>query len=107
MDEEKLKLALSKELPELITYSDKPKGIWKDDNPFRWKDMKPVSPREWEWVMREVETKLSRDYKSHRWTAYEAILLGAATDKKVRSAAILSWQTRAIAYFKTIGKEIE
>lgn len=102
MNEEKLKLALARELPELIYIN--------EHHCFWWKDTRyatGISSREWEWVMREVETKLSRDYKSHRWTNYEAMLLGTATNKKVRSTAILSWQTRAITYFKTIGKEIE
>lgn len=102
-----LQLALAKELPELI-YLELESKVYPPtlDNRqwyFYWKDTpakQDITPREWGWIVRECERKFSmeqlRDYCHHLGR------LGMNGYQCVTAA----WQQRAIAYFRTIGKEI-
>lgn len=108
-----LQLALAEELPELLhIHQYNTTGALEDIvTDIEWvKDDYIVTPREWDWIVREVEKKLTEEQqldfmlhlcegtKTHsdlgKWTVCDRLLTAP-------------WQTRAIAYFKTIGKEIK
>jgi hypothetical protein len=107
-----LKLALAKELPEWIGFANTGiSGGWTDeaeiqqlgmvygDYVLAWRDTgNEITPREWDWVVNEVIKKLSTADR----IAYGTLLCNYEFDKELMS----TWQQRAIAYFKTIGKEI-
>lgn len=104
-----LQLALAKELPELIERQEKPYPR------FFWKGSRRVgvTPREWDRIVRECEKKLTEEQKN----AWRCNLFEAKTGKQMDRGIdefeimdaflVVPWPTRAIAYFKTIGKEIE
>ena len=97
-----LQLALAKVLPELISIG---------YNQFNWKENTDegfimggkVTPREWDWVVRECEKKLDIHHEDCHWFFKR----DAIAKESGEEPFLLSWQQRAIAYFKTIGKEIE
>lgn len=95
-----LKLALAKELPELIDIiasGSVPRGqlpIWKTTSAN-------ITPREWDWIVRECEKKIWQN--KDLWNKYIFYIQDSRGDDGLHAP----WQTRAIAYFKTIGKEIE
>jgi len=98
-----LKFALAKELPELIEVFLKctcPVPLEESDNckcsdyNFFWRDTKAgVTDREWDWVVNEVISNSSVSVELENLVP--TLNWGNAT-----------WQQRAIAYFKTVGKEI-
>jgi hypothetical protein len=105
-----LKLALAKELPEWIGFANTGiSGGWTDEEEIQqlgmvygdyvlaWRDTgNEITPREWDWVVWKCISKL--DVK----------LQCLITDKIPSTTSLMAatWQQRAIAYFKTIGKEI-
>jgi len=115
--EQQLQLALAKELPELIDVITgnqlcqfpEPTFWWKDGTKDHEGDPAPVTPREWDWIMRECEKKL------------EAVAPGLGTPCRSEYLRILvslvgdfgwemttaPWPTRALAYFKTTKEEIK
>lgn len=128
MNDLKLQLALAQELPALI-------GILlsTDDPEFWWKGSEEkldeagflcfeyVTPREWDWVIRECEKKLTEVQKAvYAEIVNDLIKEGGlyndwysgwsgTADSFTRGLFdILNtpWQTRATAYFKTIRKPI-
>lgn len=103
---QQLKLALAKELPELISYSVSP-GF---PRIFAWKDTrKEITEREWDWVVREAVNKFHEPVENNVQKRHDYIYeLGDSIDphRHEFDTANATWQQRAIAYFKTIGKEI-
>lgn len=102
MTELGLKLALAKELPELIEEVWEAKGGY---DYFRWLDTnREITDREWDWVVRKCEKKLT-DYE---WTIFTR-LLGEVLTKREKNSILykswleLNWQQRATAYFKVKG----
>jgi len=104
LSELSLQLFLAKELPELLEVPiDKQE---KKANPWpRWKETGIyVNPREWDWIVREVEKRLTDEQRGR----YIWLLTLGAHKPTTSSILVLraSWQTRAIALAKTLGKEI-
>ena len=84
-----LQLFLAKELPELIEII-----IDEGIELIQWNDtVRLVTPREWDWVVKEVEKKLSI---TTQWD-----LRASFNDPSP------SWQQRTITLAKTLGKQIE
>jgi len=100
-----LQLFLAKELPELLY----PHTGMGDTNVF-WNDTRtPVTPREWDWIVREVEKKLNRDEQRVYWDALckEALPIDSTQiSLAVFVVAVAPWQTRAVALAKTLENEI-
>jgi hypothetical protein len=105
-----LKLALAKELPELIQPIHQDCEGYESDKDiigFQWRDADgAITDREWNWVVREVIKKLGPSKLNTCSQAYMEFVgqLGVLTGQE--SNIMSTWQQRAIAYFKTIGKEI-
>lgn len=112
--DQQLKLALAKELPELIKVS--PKFGYKDRPHFFWLDTgKEVTEREWDWVVNRVLQKintiecweqLGKEIKTGVCDTRKFGAIGDKTYTIYQGIITVTWQQRAIAYFRTIGKEI-
>lgn len=112
-----LKRILADELPTLIHVRQHPQitapTFWWDDT-YNTPDPRTVSDREWLWVVAECEKKLNAAQKIQytELSASECQLVDwgyyadeAAIDwDEVSILVFLTWQQRAVAYFKAIGK---
>ena len=114
-----LQKLLAAELPELIedvdTLTDTAFGDGTLHLFFAWKDTnEEITAREWLWVVAECEKKLNAAQKIQytELSASECQLVDwgyyageAAIDwDEVSILVFLTWQQRAVAYFKAIGK---
>ena len=88
-----LQLFLAKELPELIRLQARGSFNRGVIDEFYWLEGYKVTPREWDWVVKEVEKKLSI---TTQWD-----LRASFNDPNP------SWQQRTITLAKTLGKQIE
>ena len=93
-----LQLALAKELPKLITSGNlfsKTIFVWIHEKDIEGNSLE-VTPHEWDWIVKELEQRLVSENKH------------LATNLAMESVMSwpMSWQNRATAYFRTIGKEI-
>jgi len=99
-----LQLALAKELPEEIIINNGGQFYWRARNSETC--IRPlVTPREWDWIVRECEKKLDES----QWHVYDENVCELYITGVTQIFMLLHapWQTRAIAYFKTIGKEFK
>ena len=123
--EDQLKLALAGELPDCINICSSPHTCqW-----FEWSNQEEVTEQEWPYIMAEVEKKLGDntpvDFKDDRYRSqqnlFQCILMALVSNVEAGEwyvpalgltmhhltlASQAPWQTRAIAYFKTIGREV-
>lgn len=118
--DDQLKIALAGELPELISFSHKGSPVTpfhsglqypSEKDYFYWKDSgQAVTEKEWLWIVAECEKKLNEKQQvwylqklsQGRFRDGDRGTIGCIVDR----AVFATWQQRAIAYFKTIGKEI-
>lgn len=109
MDTTKLKLALAKELPELILYRvgnewSRPyhtEGFYWEGEYDEYNHHPRITDREWDWVVRQVVGKLTPE----QFINY-VFSLRQDNAMSVRNAQFMSWEVRAVNYFKVIGKSI-
>lgn len=112
--DQQLKLALARELPELVSlYSPDGEAWWLNNGSKTYK----VTNREWDWIVRECEKKLRINPGTWQpggighYITTLAILVGDCKSGETSlneclNTVTANWQQRAIAYFKTMGKKI-
>lgn len=112
MHEQELKLKLVKELPKLLRayFENKIEGNPNSNRTwyFVWLDgpVEQVTDREWDWVVRECERKLT----AIQWLKYFPTLCSVVwgspitMESSIRLVWESTWQQRAIAYFKVKGE---
>ena len=116
--DKQLKLALAKELFALI--GNHLHGDCSHDElatTLRWREGtklgERITPREWLWIVAECEKKLDGfSGDQYLCAIHEEVNNNVRRCWKVSEAncwdiATATWQQRATAYFKTVGKEIE
>lgn len=111
-----LQQAIVKELSELINPSFLVQKTDIDNSYYYchamvfWDTKQEITSREWDWIVRELENKLSDFNNGRTYAMLLAESVGCPFPHATPSGLLLtmhtSWQQRAIVYFKTIGKEI-
>lgn len=108
MTDIELKLALAKKLPELIHISVIPyKENYEPWTHFYWKqpiEGAQITPREWDWVVREVEKQITAIEFLKFWSALCRVVWGTpiSMESNTRLVREATWQQRAQA-LKEIG----